>query len=163
MFLTAIFPGLFIVSVILIVIGTLYVVALKKRSKKGIEDYAKWKAFKRFLKDFGTFSQIELPEIYLWDKYLVYATVLGIAKKVSKTMKIKIKDYYGNQNYEFSNIYLNYMLYSAINDAVSQSFKMARAEVAKIASSNMASAAGSGGGFSSGGGGGTGGGGGRGF
>jgi uncharacterized membrane protein len=157
------FASSYIISSILIVISSLYVVALKKRTKKGIEDFAKWKAFKRFLKDFGTFDQKDLPEIYLWDKYLVYATVLGVAKKVSKSMKIKIKDYYDGKNYEFSNIYLNYMLFNAINDSVSQSFKMARTEVARIASSNMASAVGSGGGFSSGGGGGTGGGGGRGF
>ena len=32
----------------------------------------KWTAFKKFLNDFGSFDVKELPEIKLWERYLVF-------------------------------------------------------------------------------------------
>lgn len=157
------FTSLTLLSGILLFVSFIYVALVKKRTRKGIEDYAKWKAFKNFLKDFSTFNKKELPEIYLWDKYLVYATALGMAAKVSKAMKMQIEAYYGKTDFEFTDIYISHMLYANLNSSINESFKVARESVAKVAASNMSSAVGSGGGFSSGGGGGTGGGGGRGF
>lgn len=157
------FTSLTLLSGILLFVSFIYVALVKKRTRKGIEDYAKWKAFKNFLKDFSTFDKKELPEIYLWDKYLVYATALGMAAKVSKAMKMQIEAYYGKNDFEFTDIYISHMLYANLNSSINESFKVARESVAKVAASNMSSAVGSGGGFSSGGGGGTGGGGGRGF
>ena len=47
-------------------------------------------AHKRFLEDFSRFNEKELPEVTLWDKYLVYAVVLDCADKLSKEMELKM-------------------------------------------------------------------------
>ena len=43
--------------------------------------------FKNFLKDFTILNQREAPEVHLWNQYLIYAALFGIADKVSKQMK----------------------------------------------------------------------------
>lgn len=150
----------FVLSIFLII----YFISITKKTVKGIEDYSKWKAFKKFLLDFGRFSEKELPEIVLWEKYLVYATVFGIAEKVAKAMEVKIRDI-NDPNFDttfYHGLYFNHYftsnLVSSINTART-------ASMGTIASSQASSGSGMGGGFSSGGGFGGGGigGGGRGF
>lgn len=92
-----------IISVIYSVIG----IKDKNRTLKGQEEYSKWLAHKRFLKDFSRFDKKELPEITLWEKYLVTATVLGCADKVEKQMKMYITD--------ISDIDTNLLIYQSIN------------------------------------------------
>ena len=70
----------------------IYAGMVKKRTEKGALEFAKWSAFKRFLEDFGRLDEKELPEVVLWEKYLVYAVVLGCADKLSKTMQIKMQE-----------------------------------------------------------------------
>lgn len=153
------------VNCIVAVVAIIYLLVFKKKTKKGIEHYTKWMAFKRFLKDFGRFNEKELPEIKLWEQYLVYAHILGIAKEVEKEMKIKMEEYYGDQihnptyidmfyMYHIMNLDLNHTITSNITKAVS-------ASQSTIAASRASSIGGGGGGFS-GGGGSFGGGGGRG-
>ena len=84
----------------------------KGRTKKGQLEYSKWLAHKRFLKDFGRFDQKELPEIILWEKYLVTATILGCSEKVLKQMKININTYEGledTQKFMFKHMYYQEM------------------------------------------------------
>ena len=129
-------------------------------------EYKKWMAFKKFLNDFGRFDEKELPEIVLWEKYIVYATVLGVAERLEKTMKIKINDY---KDVDFTTgdiILMNHMLrhdfVSSMNSSINKVYTTSRST---IASSSSSSGVGSGGGFSGGGSfsGGGGGGGGHGF
>lgn len=146
------------------IVSFIYFIAFKKKSNKGIEHYTKWMAFKKFLKDFGRFHEKELPEIKLWEKYLVYAHILGVAKELEKEMKIKIEEMEAVETTPtFSDIYvmnriidmdLHRTITNSINHAVS-------ASNATIAESRASSSGGIGGGFS-GGGGSFGGGGGRG-
>jgi len=161
------FNYLMVLNIILSIGIFIYTLAFKKRTKYGNEHYVRWKAFKRFLEDFGDFENKELPEITLWEKYMVYATVFGIADKVAKVMNVKIKEMQINNtniNTDFGSYYyhcnLSNYINSAITSAISQAAATAAAEIAKSAAS---SGTGSGGGFSSGGGFGGGGGGGRGF
>ena len=153
------------VSLAAAIIFIVYIGTIKRKSEKGIEDYTKWKAFKKFLNDFGTFDTKELPEIILWERYLVYATIFGLADKVEKAMNVKIKELdvsnmYGN-NYIFIN---NYNLTSSINHSINQAYQGAQSTITReSASASGGSFGGHGGGFSSGGGFGGGGGGGRGF
>ena len=147
------------------IIFLIYVLMFTKKTSRGIEHYVRWKAFKRFLFDFGRFDEKELPEIELWERYLVYASIFGIADKVSETMKIK----FNSSNYNISNrrILFDYMLWSSLNrnlnGTISSSVSTANNKVMEASSSKMSSGGGFGGGFSSGGGFGGGGGGGRGF
>ena len=64
----------------------------KNRTEKGKEEYSKWLAHKRFLKDFSNFDEKDLPQITLWERYLVTATVLGCANKVEEQMKMRMTD-----------------------------------------------------------------------
>ena len=162
--LTVIAPSLFI-SVLLSVGILIYTFTFNKRTVYGNEQYVRLKAFKRFLEDFGTFDIKELPELPLWEKYLVYATVLGVAKKLSKTMSVKIQEMNVNgSNFTFTDYYLYNSLARDLNQSINGAVATARqASAAAAAASSMSSGSGGGGGFSSGGGFGGGGGGGHGF
>ncbi len=146
------------------VIFLLYTIFSNKKTEKGIEHYAKWQAFRNFLDDFGTFELKELPEIVLWDRYLVYATIFGLADKVQKAMNVHIKEIDFNDSYYPIFIYNNINIGHTINSTVSSAISGAQAAISREnATSSMSSGSGFGGGFSSGGGFGGGGGGGRGF
>lgn len=151
------------------IIFTIYLAGFSKRTPRGALHYAKWSAFKRFLEDFGRFDEKELPEITLWERYLVYASIFGIADKVGKTMKIKFNEFnYTNDK----DVLFDYMMWRNINNSINRTIShsvstaqtmVAEATARELASSNNSSGRGFGGGFSGGGGFGGGGGGGRGF
>lgn len=139
----------------------IYILSFKKWTLKGRDHYLKWKAFKNFLKDFGSFKDKELPEVKLWEKYLVYATVFGLAKEVQKTMRIKLTEMGYDQVYMHNYWYYNdFYIGNRISDAVSKAYS---ASNAAVAASSSSSGGGYGGGFSGGGGFGGGGGSGHGF
>ena len=148
------------------VIFLIYTIAFTKRSKKGNEHYTKWKAFKKFLNDFGTFDTKELPEIILWERYMVYATIFGLAEKVSKTMNVKIKELETSGVYTtgYYPTFSDWYFYNSLNNLFTNSISSNSAAVTSLhANSSRSSGSGFGGGFSSGGGFGGGGGGGHGF
>ena len=152
----------YLVVILIALILIIYTAIAKKRTEKGALEYKKWKAFKQFLKDFGSMDEKSLPEIILWEKYLVYAVVLGCADKLSKTMKIKLENM--NVDYTFSFDPITFTNLRIISHTVSSSIHSARTSTYSSSSggSNWSSGSGGGGGFSSGGGfGGGGGGGGR--
>lgn len=155
-----------ILSIIDFILGVfffLYTILMYRKTPKGAEHYDKWKAFKNFLKDFGAFDLKELPEIVLWERYLVYATIFGLADKVQKSMNVRIKelditgiDYYPSYFY----INLGSTINTSVNNALSSAYSAQAANYSNSHSS-FSSGSGFGGGFSSGGGFGGGGGGGR--
>ena len=153
------------IAIFLAVIFFLFTLVVYKKTKKGSLHYAKWKAFKNFLNDFGAFDLKELPEIILWERYLVYATVFGLANKVEKSMNVHINeidtstlgiDYYPIFYY----INISPIINNSINSAINTAYNRQAANYANTHSS-YSSGGGFGGGFSSGGGFGGGGGGGR--
>lgn len=159
-----------IISIILLfffIICFIYVLVSTKRTKKGNEDYEKWKALKNFMLDFSNMSEKELPELMLWEKYLVYATAFGIADKVQKAMKMRIEQMNLDTSsgdfvllsrpYLYMNSSISNMIHSSVNNAVNTAISTRAA-----AHSSNSSSGGFGGGSSfGGGGGGIGGGGGR--
>lgn len=157
--------GLPIILAILLAISLgIYITLFTKRTPRGTEEYSRWKAFKKFLEHFGRFDERVLPEIVLWEHFLVYATALGIARQVAKEMKIKIEKMGVDQTLlpNYNMLYLH----STFANTLTHSIGTARAEsMSQIASSKASSGGGFGGGFSGGGGfgGGGSGGGGRGF
>ncbi len=152
--------------IILAIAFIIYVGFIKRKSEKGIEDYAKWQGFKNFLNDFGAFDIKELPEIALWERYLVYATIFGLADKVEKSMNVKIKELdltdmaYSNDIYIYNHIDVAPSINSSIHSAVNSAQMTINSNNANASGGSFG---GHGGGFSSGGGFGGGGGGGRGF
>ena len=152
---TDIFIG-YIVIAPAIIFG-LYCIAFNKRSKNGNEHYNKWKAFKNFLNDFSTFETKDLPQIVLWERYMVYAVIFGIADKVQKAMNVKINEFDNTMSSPYINTWLFYDMNSSITNSITTAVSTSvNSAIAKSAASTN----GSGGGFSSGAGGGFGGGGG---
>ena len=50
---------------------------------------ALWQAFGRFLEDFTTFEEKELPEFSVWREYMVYAVAMGQGSKLAGALKLK--------------------------------------------------------------------------
>lgn len=127
-------------------------------TQKGVDEKEAWIGLKNYMEDFSMMKEKEVPELALWEKYLVYATAFGIADKVLKQLKVVYPqitdmDYMNSHGYT----YLYWMSYGnfsnnfihSINTSITNTYN----------SVNYSSGSGGGGGFS--GGGGFGGGGGR--
>ena len=145
--------GAFIVGVTTITI----ISGMVKRNEYGSTEYKKWMAMKNFMNDFGNLDEKELPEIALWEKYLVYATVLGCADKLQKTMEVKLKDMNVDMNTDFSDILLMNTINNTITRAVAAGHSAAVSAKAahdynSSGGGSWSSGSGGGGGFSSGGG-----------
>ena len=101
--------------------------------------------------NFSLLDEREIPELELWDQYLVYATGFGIAKKVIKKLKTKYPEL-SNSDYYMSNscfyIANNHTFSNTVNKSVNSAVSI------EISKSSSSSGSGGGGGFSSGGGGG---------
>lgn len=144
-----------IIAIFLSIFSLIYFFAYTKRSIKGNEEYNKWMALKKFMEDFSTMDIKELPEVKLWDKYLVYAITLGCADKLAKVMKIRISEMQ-QQNITTPDIFdyytfNNFLTFNTtLNKTINNSIQIAHS--AKIAASSSSSGSGFGGGFSSGGG-----------
>lgn len=145
---------------LLALISLIYFATYTKRTKEGNEEYLKWIGLKNFMNDFGKMDVKELPEVRLWEKYLVYAVSLGCASKLAKTMKIKIKE----MNTDINTLDTSYMddfyFMSSMNSVITSSINSAISSARSVAASENSSGSGFGGGFSGGGGGFSGGGGG---
>ena len=154
----------YILMALLAICLWIYIRSIKKRTPEGALAYAKWKAFRRFLKNFGRMDEKELPEVVLWEKYLVYAVALGCADKLSKTMQIKIQQMnLSDTNLIDPFIFTHFHMISAgVNSSLRRMYTSASSSSSSSGGSSWSSGSGGGGGFSSGGGfGGGGGGGGR--
>ena len=87
----------------------------------------------------------EIPELALWEEYLVYATAFGIADKVLEQLKIVYPNY---------NEQINASTYTSMHLMMNSDFsKSFSHSISSAMSSTYSSASGGGGGFSGGGGG----------
>lgn len=157
----------YLILLILVIISICYINNTKKYSRTGIEEYSMWKARRNFLNDFSNMKDKTIPEITLWERYLVFATLFGNAKKIVEEMKIAIPEYNGINDTDFT-YYMSYNLSNSLDNCIHAAHSVAAsaAAAAEAASSSSgggswSSGSGGGGGFSSGGGGGGGSGGGR--
>lgn len=112
-------------------------------TQKGIDEKEMWKGLKKYMEDFSMLDKREVPEIAIWEHFLVFATAFGIANRVLKQLKIVYPDLENNLDI---NTY-TYM-YLMINTNFSNSFSKA---ISTSMSSAYSSASGGGGGFSGGG------------
>lgn len=148
---------------------------LKKASiltENGMKEKSEWKALKKYMEDYSLLNEKEVPDIVLWEKYLVYATTFGISKKIINQLKTVHPEMFMNQ----SENYNKYSYWNIVSDnrfgenslsnlsekieyAYRNSVRSYNSEVASYASSSYSDSSssssgdGSGGGFSSGGGG----------
>ena len=61
-----------------------------RRTVLGSNEYNKWNAFKRFVRDYSQIASREPLAVYLWEHYFVYAIPLGVAKRMNAISRIRI-------------------------------------------------------------------------
>lgn len=155
------FSGAYLILIVgacLSFIITLIVSRSKKMLNQQGENYlALWKGFYKFLNDFTLLDEKELPELFMWERYLVYATVLGVAEKVLKGLKLRYPQL-NDENFVKDNmIFLaaisstNMNSISGLKDITSSIEGAVRDAQNVVSNISSSSSSGSGGGFSSGG------------
>lgn len=133
---------------------------MKRRSVEGHTLYRRYEGIRNYLKDFSRLDEYPPNSIVVWNRFLVLATVFGIAEQVARDLKVVMPEMVNSQDFA-----MNYWWFYGANvhgaspfEGLSSTLNAASAQA--IASSASSSAGGFGGGFSGGGGFGGGGGGG---
>ena len=135
-----------ILSVINLILLSAQLRKINVYTQEGIDESEKWKGLKKYMEEFSMLDKREVPEVVIWEKFMVYATAFGIADKVLKQLKIVYPDLENTINInDYSYMYL------MMNTDFSRSFTNA---INTSMSAANSSATGGGGGFSAGGGGG---------
>ena len=80
----------------------------------GIDEKEMWKGLKKYMEDYSMLKERKIPEIAIWEHFLVYATAFGIADKVIKQLKIVYKEF-GRSLYLDDSSY-GYICFLANND-----------------------------------------------
>ncbi len=138
--------GLIVCQVIAIVINSRTLKKINVYTQKGIDEKEMWRGLKKYMEDFSMLDKREVPEIAIWEHFLVFATAFGIADKVLKQLKVVYPNIENDLNvntYTYMYFMMNTNFSSSFSNAISTSM-----------SSAYTSASGGGGGFSGGGGGG---------
>ncbi len=66
---------------------------LARRTPEAALEHHRWEAFKDFINDYSAFKDAGPELLPLWEKYLVYATALGVADKLLDNLKLVAKEY----------------------------------------------------------------------
>ena len=128
-------------------------------TQNGADEKAKWVGLKKYMEDFSMIEDKTVPELILWEKYLVFATAFGIADKVLKQLKV-VYPQLSEDDFD-QGTYLSLMYYSGFNHSFIHSLEHSvnsayeggvSARASSYAYGNTSSGGGFGGGFSGGGG-----------
>lgn len=76
--------SMIISGVLLIIAGS----AKQKLSEKGEYDYGVWHGLKKYMLEFSRMNEYGVPQLELWEEYLVYATMMDISKRVCDQLKL---------------------------------------------------------------------------
>ena len=117
------------------------------------------------MEDYSLLKEKKVPDIVLWEKFLVYATTFGISKKVIEQLKVVHPEMFMTMNNDYSNAYSRYTYwqivsnnsygiesFNTLSNNLERAYDSARSAY-NSAHSSSSSSSGSGGGFSGGGGG----------
>ncbi len=152
-FVFAVIP---IIAIVISAINAILCWKIQKKlsifTQKGIDKQTEWKGLKVFMEEFSMLDKREVPELVIWEKYLVYATAMGVADKVIKQLKIVYPNFEemtnGIETYSYMSIMMNTNFSAGFSRAIDSSIQSARTSY----SSTYSSGSGGGGGFSGGGG-----------
>jgi len=133
--------------------------AVKRRSVEAAELHAQYEALQRYLKDFGRLDEKPPDAVALWEHFLIYAVVFGIADQVTKAMTVKIPDVVNDPAFRTPYLLWWGMPGDAAGLSAFSEIHESFSQAVSVATSSSSSGSGGGGGFSGGGGGGGGGGG----
>lgn len=74
-----------------VVVGMLSI-NLKRRTPEGVQRAAEWTSLRRYLRDFGNFKDAPAGHLILWERYLVYAVALGVARQLGKGLAQRLPE-----------------------------------------------------------------------
>lgn len=132
------------------------VAAATRRSVKGHEEYTRWRAFRRYLKESSRVDTARVASLGIWEEFLPYAISLGVADQMLKELEVRFPNLQ-HDGYCFGS---NWFVYHHVF-GVGRIGHMTNAVSKSVTNVTMPQGSGGmGGGFSGGGGGGFGGGGG---
>ena len=120
-----------------------------KEAKNSIDDVRKVYGLKKFLEDFTLANEHHLSEVALWNDYLVYATLYGIADQVRKDME-KINPEYLKMD-EIARTLTNQKVVPLLTAATLSSAHSVKSSGSRGSGGGGSSSFGGGGGFSGGG------------
>ena len=87
-FTQAIFIPWIIVGGLIIGIFLIFAsIPILRKTPEATLSLKKWKAFRKFISDFSAMKDAPATLIHIWDEYLIYAVVLGVAKELLKNLK----------------------------------------------------------------------------
>jgi uncharacterized membrane protein len=133
--------------------------AIKRRSQEAAELHAQYRALERYLKDFGRLDEKPPDAVVLWEQFLIYAVVFGIADQVTKAMTVRVPEIVNDPAFRTPYILWWGMPGEGTGMSAFSEIGSSFSQAVSVATSSSSSGAGGGGGFSGGGGGGGGGGG----
>ena len=81
-----------------LLLGGLIHYLLSKRLKApltvaGQREYDKLHALSKFMQEFSLMKEHEIPELVLWEDYMIFATAMGIADKVAEQLEIAYPEF----------------------------------------------------------------------
>lgn len=78
---------------------------------------------KKFLEDFSLIDEREIKDVSLWDSYLIYATLFGVADKVIKQMKkVYPEELIDNDKLSMDYLETSYIFTRAFNNMIIRNF-----------------------------------------
>jgi hypothetical protein len=94
-FPSKLFSGIFILCALILFVVSIVSFTLPQRitgqwTPHGKEYYERWMSFKRYIEDFSLINEYSPEYVKIWNRYLVYATALGVAKEVKKEMWLSL-------------------------------------------------------------------------
>src|SRR3989344_3315023 len=78
-----------VISFIALFLSIIFRALGERRTDKGREETAKWLAFQKHLNEYSLTKNYPIDSVILWEKYLVYGTVLGISTKALADLPVK--------------------------------------------------------------------------
>ena len=96
--------GILSVCIFIGIFAAVFISSARSLKEEYLDDYNKLVGLKKYLTEYSTLKERYPIEIALWNKYLVFAALFGIADKVGKEFKEELIA----QGYDEEGIYLNY-------------------------------------------------------
>jgi len=78
---------LYAVTLIIVILSILRTSLFSKFKKNYYLEYEQWQRFKDYLSHLDSIPRTSFKGVVMWEKYLIYATALGIGKKVLEVLK----------------------------------------------------------------------------
>ena len=77
-------------GIVMLIFSSTFEKILGRWTPEGKLYYKRWDNFKKYLTDFSALKEHPPESIKIWDRYLVYATSLGVAKEVLHNMSLVV-------------------------------------------------------------------------